>query len=63
MKAIFTKIKSYQQLKQENNTLKVLLDEKSSMVYYMEEEISKASKRIHNLKQENKKLKQKLREK
>ena len=63
MKAIFTKIKSYQQLKQENNTLKVLLDEKVVMVNFMGEELSKASARIRNLKAENKKLKQELKEK
>lgn len=63
MRKIFTKIKSYQQLKQENNTLKVLLDEKVVMVNFMGEELSKASARIRNLKAENKKLKQELKEK
>jgi len=61
MRKIFTKIKSYQQMKQQNNTLKLLLEEqigeKNKTIDFMGEELTKASKRIRTVETENKDLK------
>ena len=63
MKAIFTKRKKYSELLQENNTLKLLYDEKAKLEDFMAGELDKASKRIRDVETENKKLKQELKEK